>query len=90
MHLFQKEEKQLESTVNALIQRVQDIKNSIAGFLIKLENEYQTLNWYDRSCYCNNTLYFDKSGSLNTDESITISFQEKKTHSDTWHTCMNA
>lgn len=42
---FQKEEKQLEATVDALIHRVQDIKNSIASFLFKLENEYQTLNW---------------------------------------------
>ena len=43
--IFQKEEKQLEATIDALIHRVQDIKNSIAAFLIKLENEYQTLNW---------------------------------------------
>ncbi|XP_052080141.1 mediator of RNA polymerase II transcription subunit 8-B-like [Mytilus californianus] len=42
---MQKEEKQLEATVDALIHRVQDIKNSIASFLFKLENEYQTLNW---------------------------------------------
>ncbi|XP_061191112.1 mediator of RNA polymerase II transcription subunit 8-A-like, partial [Saccostrea echinata] len=42
---FQKEEKQLEQTVESLIQRVQDIKNSIANFLLKLENEYNTLQW---------------------------------------------
>ncbi|XP_056017981.1 mediator of RNA polymerase II transcription subunit 8-B-like [Ostrea edulis] len=42
---MQKEEKQLEHTVESLIQRVQDIKNSIANFLLKLENEYNTLHW---------------------------------------------
>lgn len=42
---MQKEEKQLENALDALIQRVQDLKNSLAAFLVKLENEYQTMNW---------------------------------------------
>lgn len=42
---MQKEEKQLEHTLESLIQRVQDIKNSIANLLVKLENEYTILQW---------------------------------------------
>ncbi|XP_021344830.1 mediator of RNA polymerase II transcription subunit 8-B-like, partial [Mizuhopecten yessoensis] len=42
---MQKEEKQLELALDALIQRVQDLKNSLVAFLSKLENEYQTMSW---------------------------------------------
>ncbi|XP_069126649.1 mediator of RNA polymerase II transcription subunit 8-B-like isoform X2 [Argopecten irradians] len=42
---MQKEEKQLELALDALIQRVQDLKNSLSAFLAKLENEYQTMSW---------------------------------------------
>lgn len=42
---MQKEKKQLDNALDALIQRVQDMKNSIAAFLAKLENEYQHMNW---------------------------------------------
>ncbi|XP_060073506.1 mediator of RNA polymerase II transcription subunit 8-B-like [Ylistrum balloti] len=42
---MQKEEKQLEFALDALIQRVQDLKNSLTAFLSKLENEYQTMSW---------------------------------------------
>lgn len=42
---MQREERQLESSIDALIQRVQDVKASIAAFIFKLETEYQTLNW---------------------------------------------
>lgn len=42
---MQKEEKQLELSVDALIQRVSELKNSIAAFLLKLEHEYETMSW---------------------------------------------
>jgi mediator of RNA polymerase II transcription subunit 8 len=42
---LQKEEKQLEASLDALITKVADIKNQIAAFIVKLENEYETLNW---------------------------------------------
>ncbi|KAK3584908.1 hypothetical protein CHS0354_021781 [Potamilus streckersoni] len=42
---MQKEEKQLEQSLEGLIQRVQELKNAIQMFLFKLEHEYETLNW---------------------------------------------
>lgn len=42
---MQKEEKQLELSVEALIQRVSELKNSIAAFLVKLEHEYDKMSW---------------------------------------------
>ena len=42
---FQREEKQLEACTEAMIQRVQDLKSSIAAFIFKLEREYETLHW---------------------------------------------
>lgn len=42
---MQKEEKQLELSIEALIQRVTELKNSVATFLQKLEHEYETLSW---------------------------------------------
>lgn len=40
-----REEKLLEASVDALGQRCQDLKNSIAAFIFKLEHEYETLHW---------------------------------------------
>ncbi|KAM4721773.1 mediator of RNA polymerase II transcription subunit 8 [Rhinophrynus dorsalis] len=42
---MQREEKQLEACLDALISQVSDIKNSLAGFIYKLENEYDRLTW---------------------------------------------
>jgi len=56
-----REEKQLDATLEAVSQRVSDIKNSIGGMLQKLEAEYETLNW---------TIFLDNfaliSGQLNS------------------------
>ncbi|XP_046398752.1 mediator of RNA polymerase II transcription subunit 8 [Ischnura elegans] len=42
---MQREEKQLEASLEAIIMRVNDLKTSIASMLVKLESEYETLNW---------------------------------------------
>ncbi|KAK6179666.1 hypothetical protein SNE40_011975 [Patella caerulea] len=42
---MQKEEKQLESSLADITAKVADIKNALASFLYKLENEFATLNW---------------------------------------------
>lgn len=42
---MQKEEKQLEMSLEALIQRVAELKNSIGSFIAKLEHEYETMSW---------------------------------------------
>ncbi|XP_068095555.1 mediator of RNA polymerase II transcription subunit 8-B-like isoform X4 [Hyperolius riggenbachi] len=42
---MQREEKQLESSLDTLIGQVSDIKNSLAAFIYKLENEYERLTW---------------------------------------------
>lgn len=42
---MQREEKQLEVALDAIIMRVNDLKNSIASMIFKLEHEYETLNW---------------------------------------------
>ncbi|CAH1116540.1 unnamed protein product [Phaedon cochleariae] len=41
----QREEKQLDSALESIIQRVNDLKQSIAAMIFKLENEYETMNW---------------------------------------------
>lgn len=41
----QREEKQLESALESIILRVNDLKSSIASMIYKVENEYETLNW---------------------------------------------
>lgn len=41
----QREEKQLESALESIIQRVNDLKQSIASMILKVENEYETMNW---------------------------------------------
>ena len=42
---MQREEKQLESSLEAIIQRVNDLKTSIGSMIMKLELEFETLNW---------------------------------------------
>ncbi|XP_075688779.1 mediator of RNA polymerase II transcription subunit 8 [Rhinoderma darwinii] len=42
---MQREEKQLESSLETLISQVSDLKSSLAGFIYKLENEYDRLTW---------------------------------------------
>ncbi|XP_071421603.1 mediator of RNA polymerase II transcription subunit 8 [Pithys albifrons albifrons] len=42
---MQREEKQLELTLEALISQVADLKNSLVSFIYKLENEYDRLTW---------------------------------------------
>ncbi|XP_030044835.1 mediator of RNA polymerase II transcription subunit 8-like, partial [Microcaecilia unicolor] len=42
---MQREEKQLELSIDALINQVADLKNSLASFIYKLENEYERLTW---------------------------------------------
>ncbi|XP_033220345.1 mediator of RNA polymerase II transcription subunit 8 isoform X1 [Belonocnema kinseyi] len=42
---MQREEKQLDASLEAIIIRVNDLKSAIAGMIFKLEHEYETLNW---------------------------------------------
>ncbi|XP_076242739.1 mediator complex subunit 8 [Calliopsis andreniformis] len=42
---MQREEKQLDSALEAIIMRVNDLKTAIAAMIFKLEHEYETLNW---------------------------------------------
>ncbi|XP_049794197.1 mediator of RNA polymerase II transcription subunit 8 [Schistocerca nitens] len=42
---MQREEKQLDAALEALILRVNDLKTSIGSMLFKLEHEYETINW---------------------------------------------
>ena len=42
---MQREEKQLDAALEAIIIRVNDLKSSIGSMLVKLEHEYETLNW---------------------------------------------
>nr|KAF6282450.1 hypothetical protein mMyoMyo1_010087 [Myotis myotis] len=42
---MQREEKQLEASLNALLSQVADLKNSLGSFIYKLENEYDRLTW---------------------------------------------
>ncbi|XP_059149410.1 mediator of RNA polymerase II transcription subunit 8-B-like isoform X2 [Physella acuta] len=40
-----KEEKQLDASLDDLIHRVRELKQSIQGFIYKLENDYQNISW---------------------------------------------
>lgn len=40
-----REEKQLETALEGIIQRVNDLKSSVAAMIYKVENEYDTSNW---------------------------------------------
>lgn len=42
---MQREEKQLDSFLEALLSRLNDIKNSILTMIQKIENEYETIHW---------------------------------------------
>uniref|UniRef100_A0A8I6AU03 Mediator of RNA polymerase II transcription subunit 8 n=3 Tax=Rattus norvegicus TaxID=10116 RepID=A0A8I6AU03_RAT len=42
---MQREEKQLEASLDALLNQVADLKNSLGSFIYKLENEYDRLTW---------------------------------------------
>lgn len=42
---MQREEKQLDSALEAIIMRVNDLKSAIAAMIFKLEHEYEMLNW---------------------------------------------
>ncbi|KAL6068563.1 hypothetical protein STEG23_000966 [Scotinomys teguina] len=42
---MQREEKQLETSLDALLNQVADLKNSLGSFIYKLENEYDRLTW---------------------------------------------
>ncbi|XP_078515847.1 mediator of RNA polymerase II transcription subunit 8 isoform X2 [Lissotriton helveticus] len=42
---MQREEKQLEASIDVLINQVGDLKKSLASFIYKLENEYEHLTW---------------------------------------------
>ncbi|CAB3380028.1 Hypothetical predicted protein [Cloeon dipterum] len=42
---MQREEKQQDAVLEAVISRVNDLKTSIGAMIFKVENEYETLNW---------------------------------------------
>lgn len=42
---MQREEKQLEATLQAILNRVNDLKAAIQGLITKLETEYETIHW---------------------------------------------
>lgn len=42
---MQREEKQLENSLEAIMQRISDLKASIGAMIFKIENEYETINW---------------------------------------------
>jgi len=45
IYTMQREEKQLDSALEAIIMRVNDLKAAIAAMILKVEHEYETLNW---------------------------------------------
>lgn len=42
---MQREEKQLETTLDAVLSRLNDLKLSVGAMIRKLETEYETINW---------------------------------------------
>ncbi|XP_059475626.1 mediator of RNA polymerase II transcription subunit 8 [Neocloeon triangulifer] len=42
---MQREEKQQDAVLEAIINKVNDLKTSIGAMIFKVENEYETLNW---------------------------------------------
>ena len=48
----QREEKQLEASVDLLISRVAHLKNALHNFIYNLENEFERLAWYDLVQHC--------------------------------------
>ncbi|XP_075974772.1 mediator complex subunit 8 [Anticarsia gemmatalis] len=45
MNMQQREEKQLETTIQAILNRVNDLKTATQALITKLETEYETINW---------------------------------------------
>uniref|UniRef100_A0A452Q955 Mediator of RNA polymerase II transcription subunit 8 n=1 Tax=Ursus americanus TaxID=9643 RepID=A0A452Q955_URSAM len=66
----QREEKQLEASLDALLSQVADLKNSLGSFIYKLENEYDRLTCQSGSCPVQLPSVLDSfallSGQLNT------------------------
>lgn len=42
---MQREEKQLESLIDAVLNRLNELKLSIGAMIHKIETEYETINW---------------------------------------------
>lgn len=42
---MQREEKQQEAILQAILNRVNDLKTAIQALITKLETEYETINW---------------------------------------------
>lgn len=42
---MQREEKQLENLIDAVLTRLNDIKHSIDALILKIETEYETIHW---------------------------------------------
>lgn len=42
---MQREEKQLEALIDAVLSRLNDLKRSISSMIFKIETEYETINW---------------------------------------------
>lgn len=42
---MQREEKQLESLIEAVLNRLNDLKLSIGAMIHKIETEYETIHW---------------------------------------------
>lgn len=42
---MQREEKQLESLIDAVLNRLNELKLSIGAMIGKIETEYETINW---------------------------------------------
>ncbi|XP_052754662.1 mediator of RNA polymerase II transcription subunit 8 [Galleria mellonella] len=45
MNMQQREEKQLEATLQAILNKVNDLKGAIQALITKLETEHETINW---------------------------------------------
>lgn len=43
--MMQREEKQLESLIDAVLNRLNELKMSIGAMILKIETEYETINW---------------------------------------------
>lgn len=42
---MQREEKQMDTLIDAVLNRLMDIKRSIGALIFKLETEHETINW---------------------------------------------
>lgn len=64
---MQREEKQLESLLEAVLRRLNDLKRSIGDMIHKLETEYETMNW---------PTFLDNFAVISSDVSLNI-FKKK-------------